>query len=693
MGVRVEEVDYYSLHGIWGAYACFVLGRIGRGAGVVVGNVQPPRRGIFVGYRYGREIPRLFPFCPNVKVGCGVEAYVDPDAPARPQLSSSEHSYFGEEELTREVSFSGETWTAGCVSMKITSFFGEVPNPAIADPALLRARLCPALYVTVTFDNSEGTETVVGLFGMQGIRRPISDSTHGTLLGFAHGTDWGFAILPLENVDEVMDWRVVDAVFDANRPLRRLASEGALRFSVGPGEKKEYVIAIGIYKDGVVTAGQKMYAYHSSLFRDLEDVLACALENATTALTRAASLDTELDMSPLSDDRKFLIAHATHSYCANTKLLLAESGEPMFIVNEGEYQMMNTLDLTVDQAFFELCYSPWTLRNELESFLNRSSYIDAYGLAFAHDQGVGDCFSPVGTSVYELPHLSECFSYMSYEETVNWLLSACLYINHTKDEGWYRKHRETFFACFDSLQKRDQNGDGIMDVDSDRCTGGAEITTYDSLDVSLGQARNNLYLGVKSWATFVCMAALFEHYEGHSSDATSRAQEMAEWTAHTIQSWMLKEEGYIPAVFESGNRSKIIPAVEGLVYPYLCGAPRMVQETGPFGNFVKVLKKHLETVLVPGACLDAVSGGWKLSSTSKNTWLSKIFLNQYVVETILHIDDERTRRDAVHARWLRTGSAQWAATDQVDSSDGRDLGSRLYPRLITSILWLKYASK
>jgi hypothetical protein len=59
-----------------------------------------------------------------------------------------------------------------------------------------------------------------------------------------------------------------------------------------------------------------------------------------------------------------------------------------------------------------------------------------------------------------------------------------------------------------------------------------------------------------------------------------------------------------------------------------------------------------------------------------------------VAEKVLGMNDERTRRDAVHARWQRIGSAEYAATDQVDSSNGKDLGSRLYPRLVTSILWL-----
>jgi hypothetical protein len=288
-----------------------------------------------------------------------------------------------------------------------------------------------------------------------------------------------------------------------------------------------------------------------------------------------------------------------------------------------------------------------------------------------------------------MPGLTDCFSYMSYEETLNWIISACLYASITGDRAWAKDRRSTLSACLASIRSRDDNGDGVMDRDSDRCAGGAEITTYDSLDISLGQARNNLYLAVKAWAALVSLEAAFRSIDGRASPESAAAAQSAHAAASTIADRMLDKEGYIPAVFESDNRSCIIPAIEGLAYPGLCGAPEAVREDGPYGGLIKALKRHLDTVLASGVCLDAKSGGWKLSSTSKNTWLSKIFLNEYVAEKVLGMDDERTRRDAVHARWLRTGSADYAATDQVDSSTGKDLGSRLYPRLVTSILWLE----
>ena len=51
MPVRINDNDFYSLHGIWGADSCLALGRIGHGAGMVVGKraaaqARVVRRGI-----------------------------------------------------------------------------------------------------------------------------------------------------------------------------------------------------------------------------------------------------------------------------------------------------------------------------------------------------------------------------------------------------------------------------------------------------------------------------------------------------------------------------------------------------------------------------------------------------------------------------------------------------------------------
>ena len=80
-----------------------------------------------------------------------------------------------------------------------------------------------------------------------------------------------------------------------------------------------------------------------------------------------------------------------------------------------------------------------------------------------------------------------------------------------------------------------------------------------------------------------------------------------------------------------------------------------------------------------------------MSSTSINTWMSKIAIAQHVARRLFPecLHEAAARADAVHARWQRTpGCGAFAFTDQVHSDTGVARGSRYYPRGVTAILWL-----
>ncbi len=677
--------DYYSQHGIWGAYASFVLGKQGKGGGFCLAGVKPPAHQLYIGYALEGQRGLLLPFMSEQEHFDGSTAFT---AKKEAGEERKPYSFFPASEMTRSVRLGSETFRAGKLSLTISSFFGAKSDPNQASISTLRDDFCPTLMVNLTFDNTKEQVPLHGFFGMQSVMRVLSDSTDGRLLGLANGTGYGFATLCDESVTEILDWDCLSAAFTRQQSpvIKRLSEEGGLLFEVAPRTKRTFFLVLGVYESGVVTSLLATQRYYASLFCDLEDVLEHGLSLVRQRQRQAQEMDQLLEGCTLSFEQKLLIANAAHAYNASTELLLDNLGRPLFIVNEGEYRMMNTLDLVVDQAFWELAFSSWTLRLELEFLLERSSYTDSYGLAFCHDQGVADSFSGKGYSVYELPNLVDCFSYMSYEETLNWALTACLYVHNTSDLLWAKEMRMTFSAILSSLIARDRNGDGIMDSDSSRCEDGSEITTYDSLDVSLGQARNNLYLAVKAWGAFHSLAVLFAKLEDRAK--SEAATSIADTIAKTVEGYFLQDQQYIPAVFESGNRSMIIPAVEGLVYPYFCGAVQEVVLDGRNQHFLSMLRQHLETVLQEGRCIDSVSGGWKLSSTSNNTWLSKIFLNQFVASNLLGIEESLVRREQQHCHWLFGTHSIHGMTDQVDSTTGKDLGSRLYPRLVTSILWM-----
>lgn len=680
----LSNLDYYAQHGIWGAFASFSLGKYGRGGGFSIGDVKIPAHNLYVGYANGKGQPTVMPWL-------DVDAHYDGSTAftaKRAAEFSENHREFSPAEIDRHSGLGTEVYRAGRMSLALSSFYGSVPNPNSRTIAELRKAYCPTIQLSLTFDNQDSKDSLVGFFGMQAVMRVLSDSTQGQLLGLAYGTRYGFAVAADERVQEVLDWDCLNTAFgeDQQHIIKRLSEEGGLRFEVAAGEKRTFKVILGVHESGVVTTVLPTQRFYSSLFRDLEDVLTFGLSIFDERVAKASEMDGLLEQASLNAEQKLFLSNAVRSYNASTELLLDSLGRPLFIVNEGEYRMMNTLDLTVDQVFWELIFSPWTVKNELEFILERSSYTDDFGLAFCHDQGVADTFSLQGFSSYELPGLVDCFSYMSYEETLNWSLCGCLYATATKDWQWARKHAQVFVKILTSIQARDRDGDGIMDQDSSRCNGGAEITTYDSLDISLGQARNNLYLAVKAWGAMHALSSLFEEIE-HPQEA-GEATALANNIAQTVSSYFLEDERYIPAVFESGNRSKIIPAVEGLIYPYLCSSADILDLDGPNKKFLGLLIKHLETVLQPGACIDENSGGWKLSSTSNNTWLSKIFLNQFVAAQILGIDQDLVRKDREHAKWVFGNASIYGMVDQVDSADGRDLGSRNYPRLVTAVLWL-----
>ena len=202
-------------------------------------------------------------------------------------------------------------------------------------------------------------------------------------LAFAYRRDFGVAAelresggkaVPAEQPFLFQQWTVDGGLRDIN-PVHMLGSAAGIGFEVPAGKSYELVIAIGAFLDHVVTTGLEgkyLYAHH---FGSLGEVLSKALERADELRAVAEARDAELLASGLSADQQFLIAHSTRSYYGSTQLLEV-GGEPFFIVNEGEYCMMNTLDLSIDHVFWELKQNPWVVKNLLDNFVRHYSYID-----------------------------------------------------------------------------------------------------------------------------------------------------------------------------------------------------------------------------------------------------------------------------------------------------------------------------
>ena len=610
---------------------------------------------------------------------------------------------FPAEAIEREFGVACDTWRAGDLTFAIYSPIKPAPDPKKAGRKEMMAALAPAVFAELTVDNSKGKRARKAFFGREGsdVRyntRRLDDVSGGKFTGVGQGPVTAIA----SDSPGVYSGSgfTLDKILAPEIPENLafgLGGVGALLAEVPAGRRKTWRFVICFHRDGNVTGGMPGRYYYTRYFAGIEDVVRYSLANWEAQKKLALDADKKLARAKLNSAQHFQLCHAVRSYFGATEFLEAQ-GEPFWVVNEGEYRMLNTFDLTVDHLFFELSQNPWVVRNQLDWFVRRYSYTDKVrlpgdpkeypgGISFTHDMGIGNCVSRPGYSAYEQFGLSGCFSHMTHEQLVNWVCCAVSYVRATRDKRWLKANLRVFRSCLSSLIRRDHPDptrcDGVMSADSSRCMGGAEITTYDSLDVSLGQARNNLYLAVKTWAAYLGLREILS--ANGEPRLAAQAGKQAGLCARTIAAAM-REDGFIPAVMGEGNESRIIPAIEGLAFPLVWGMDAALSTEGEYGVFIRALGRHFKTVLVPGVC-KFHDGGWKLSSTNDNSWLSKIYLCQFVARALFGARPDEAA-DEAHRRWLLDPeNAYFAWSDQMVA--GKAKGSKYYPRGVTAWLWLR----
>ncbi|MEM1210901.1 MAG: glycoside hydrolase family 52 protein [Planctomycetota bacterium] len=713
-------------HSPIGAFASFTLGEKGPNGGLGLQEGKPADEPVYVGLESRDDANRFdtLPFYDG-KAASEAERFVS-DSEASPEMDDPmlgdipgvQVLMFEDERITRTLTVSRDTWTAGDLTLRLISPVMPVPDPEASEPdhAALQLATCPAVLVELEVNNTGCDRARRAFFGYSGNDpysqlRTVLPTDGDPLTGLLQGRIKG-----VFSADPAMQFGRAFSIDAVVRPVRNIGDDvfalgptGLLYADAPPDTVTTFRFAVCFYNAGVVTTGQDAVYFYTRYFDSLESVGRYALDHFDDYLTLADTADAMLnDAAHLNDAQRFQIAHTLHSYYGSTQLLdlgntppLTHDGRtPCWVVNEGEYRMMNTFDLTVDMLFYELRMNPWTSRNVLDRFVERYAYTDTLhfpggtndhtgGVSFTHDQGVANHFTPPGYSSYELQGLKGCFSYMTCEQLANFICCVAAYDHATGDHDWTAKHAELLGDCLDSLLNRDHpdpaQRNGVMGLDSSRTRNGAEITTYDSLDTSLGQARNNVYLAVKSWSACVLLAKLFKRFG--MDEKADLATEQAARTAATVAS-QADADGLIPAVMFEGSVAHIIPAIEGLVFPYVAGAREAVAMDGPYAGFIAALRKHLDAVLQPGVCLFE-DGGWKLSNTTINSWLSKIYLCQFVAREVLgHRDAEASQAaDEAHMAWLlRPENTYWAWCDQMYAGVAK--GSKYYPRGVTSTLWL-----
>jgi len=696
-------------HSPRGAEASFSLGWVGHGGGFSLEEGLVGAQDVLIGYlRDG--VVHCLPYCAASEgaLATGMADFIPTTDPIQPHFKPVSIRYFRDQEITRDLGLGTDCWQAEGVQFLLATPVSGIPDPETAPASAVKDAVAPAIVGQLTFDNTNGTTPMTAFFAVNGLPglRLLEDETGGELCGVASRLGYGFAVEAARYPDvcTFADFNLEHA-FGRPVPLKfRLAGMGGVLVEVPAGETLTLDIAFGWFRAGVVTTGHACTYLYTRYFADLNDVLRYALDRSADWLTEAREHDAALRSSRLNAHQQFLYAKSVHSYYGSTQLFL-EGAKPRWVVNEGSCNMINTLDLTVDMAFFELRQHPWALRNVLDSFADEYCYRDelhfpdrpeAYpgGISFTHDQGTRNVFTPHGFSSYEVTDHAGCFSYMTHEELLNWTLCAALYVQATGDGAWRHKRAGLLVDCLHSIQLRDHpdpaQRDGVMDLDSNRCGRESEITTYDSLDPSLGQARRNTYMAVKCWAAYLALAQLLEAEDaGKWAEEISAARHAARLCADTVTAAFDEQLGYIPAILDGVDQSAIIPIIEALVYPDQLGLHAELALDGPYADFLATLKRHLLAVLVPGRCLFP-DQGWKLSGNNDNSWMSKIFICQYVAQAVLGLDfgAQAEAFDRAHADWWRHGAAGHSVIDQVVAGGDGVSGGCIYPRCVSSVLWL-----
>jgi len=740
-------IGFNAQHSPMGAFMSFTCGNPGTKGGIGLMIGQPADQEVFIGLidgdRYAEVPLKCLPFYIGA-ASSAVEAFTagPSEANVRPDAVP-----FAAAEMQRFYSWATDTWTAGELTFTVYTPFGAIPDPAKASKEEMREALRPAIVAELIVDNTKGTKPKTGIFSLNhsrpGPRMITDDLGDPARVGFAFRREAGVAAeafditagkKPGPTPFGFMRWSATDGIREKYNPVHLLGSCPGVGIEVPPGKKYAMVLAIGSYLEQPVTTGMDGIFLYTRYYTSLTDVLRSTLDEAGKMMAAAEKLSDKLDAAALSDEQKFLISHATHSYYGSTQLLEIDK-QPFWVVNEGEYCMMNTLDLSVDHVFWELDHNPWLVKNLLDNFVRSYSYTDEVkvykgevqlsshehdpsqpppppdaaqlarpydkkpgGVSFCHDMGAHNNFAPKGRSSYELANLTSTFSYMTAEQLCNWTLTAACYMAKTRDGEWLKKSRKVVEDCLASMINR--GGDvGFAQFDSTKTAGGQEITTYDSLDHSLAQTRNNVYMAVKSWATYRALALMFRDLGDQANQ--EKSQKLAEKVADVVSRQAV--DGILPAIFEKNNpgyHSRILPAVEGCAYPlyfaktgYAGVGADAIYSSAAEKKMFEALKEHTRKLLIdpkhPNAFDD---GGIKLSSTSTNSWMSKISIFMHVTRKVFGLDKDPAvaevfrKADAAHVKWQTAGSAYWACCDQIVSGEGK--ASRYYPRIITSALWL-----
>lgn len=693
---RTGATEFFMTHHApMGAWSSLTFGLPGGGVGVdIEGLVVQPSGSLIVACSHGPGQTIALPFF-------SLDASKDYEGQlARGVLTvtNGDWKLVSPGKMTRMLTPATDEFAGEGIRLRITSPRAPInPNESVNG---FEFSSLPALLVEVEIDNTGHDTVATGFIGLAyqgaGRIRPIDWSDTG-LVGIAYQDAWALAALPASDVFTIRSGAVASAVEAGCGTIHPGGNQGGIGFRVAPHSKKKLTAVFAFYRVGhdVAQGVKSSYAYTAKL-ASVEQVAHEAL-NAADRLRALAERFNERVAPSGSDSRVVeMLAQASQGYYANTSLIRDGNGALHWSVCEGQFAWRNTLDLAADHLPFELTAHPWVTGNVIDGFIDSYSYRDKVrfegetsaehpgGISFTHDQGNYTAYSPPGTSGYEQPNREGVYSAMTTEELLNGIYCAAAFALKGESPDWRHRRLPVAREMVFSMENREHfdpaRRDGILRAQSDRVGTGKEITTYDALDNTLQNSRGNVYIVVKTWCAALMLESWFKA-EGDDENA-KRCAALAMRTANSLSKSYNPQKAAFPANLLESSDALVMAALDPLAVPLFCG---MGEQLNRYPELLAQLRSHSKTCLKSGNCSDATTGGLKLTSTSVNTWPSKVALTLAVAGWLEHQSPKDVSPNAFNqlSKWMQQSANRLTVSDQINASTGMPIGGSYYPRLVT----------
>ena len=140
--------SFHAQHSPMGAHSSFTVGMFGAAGGMALGKGGPAGGAVFAGYRTASGKLFQFPFFKE-ELNEDMERFVQSGEDVQ-----NTNILFGEADVVREYNWATDCFHAPGIAFSIATPFFPIPDPATASADELKFACCPAIFLTLTIENT-----------------------------------------------------------------------------------------------------------------------------------------------------------------------------------------------------------------------------------------------------------------------------------------------------------------------------------------------------------------------------------------------------------------------------------------------------------------------------------------------------------------------------------------------------------